>query len=110
MQAGMLRDRVTFERSVEVSDGLGGSTITWQVLFERWAAVRFDRDGEKLEAGRLREQVTGRVTVRYDTETRTLETSDRVLIDGAPCQIRSVIDPTMRRRYLDIRFERGAVT
>lgn len=110
MDAARLKDLVLFERDSFISDGVGGGVREWVALGETDAWVIYTRGVEVTEAGRVNTKVTGKVLVRSDDLTDALTTADRVVIDGQPAQIRSIINRDRVRRYLEIGFEVGAIT
>ncbi|NBN78682.1 head-tail adaptor protein [Microvirga tunisiensis] len=110
MDAGRLKDLVSFERDSFIEDGVGGGVRDWAVLGQRPAWVIYTRGVEVTEAGRINTKVTGKVLVRVDPLSSDLTTTDRVVVDGQPAQIRSIINRDRERRYLEIGFEIGAAT
>jgi SPP1 family predicted phage head-tail adaptor len=66
LRAGELRQRVTVERSTEVSDGHDGFTQTWSALYRRIAARLRPLLGRDLERARQTDpRVSHEVTLRY---------------------------------------------
>lgn len=110
MAAGHLRDRVTFQRATRTSDGRGGASILWQNLVTVWGGFRPERGREQLAAGRLESSVAGILTVRSSVETRAVAAADRVLIDDVAYQVRTIINPDRRDKYLELTIERGVAT
>ena len=63
---GTLRHRLILEKPVAgVSDGAGGETVAWEPVAEIWAAVEPAGTGYGLHAGRLREEISHRVQIRF---------------------------------------------
>lgn len=110
MGAGQLRKRVTFEEEVRISDGAGGYASQWQWPVTVWGAIMPERGRERLQSGRLESPVAGILRVRSSAQLRTVKESHRVTIDGVPYQIRSIVNPDSRGKYLDMVVERGVAT
>ncbi len=110
MAAGPLRDRVTFQVEAAISDGGGGSALSWSDALTVWGGFSPGRAREQLEAGRLEGPVAGVLKVRSSTETRTITTAHRAMIDGEAYQIRSITNPDRQNRFLEILVERGVAT
>ena len=106
MRAGRLRTRIRFERPVEKTDELGNAYDGWEALFERWGDLLPQRGREQVEAGRLESSNLGTLQVRWSADAAALDASHRAVIDGQHWQIRSIIDPDMRRRTLEMVVER----
>jgi SPP1 family predicted phage head-tail adaptor len=107
MKAGRLRNRVEFRRPVEMTSPLGEAYRGWETVARRWADYIPQRGREQLEAGRLQSEVPGTLQVRFDSVTKDIAAEYRVMIDGVEHQIRSVMDPDMRRRTIEMVVERG---
>ncbi len=54
--SGILRERVTFQTSIDVPDGHGGSARVWAAMDSVWAHVDVQDVSERLVAGRIRLQ------------------------------------------------------
>ena len=110
MQAGRLRKRVRFQRASPSPDIGGGFAVTWGDDLEVWADFRPQRGSEVLEAGRIAEQVSGVLQLRYSETAASILPGDRVLIDDEAYNIRSAIDPDGRRIRLEVVVEKGVAT
>lgn len=108
--AGLLRDRLRFERVNRVSDDGGGSSIDWRPI-DGLAAIRGgffpERSRERLEAGRLQSAVAGTLKVRSSDATRQVTAADRVIINDVPYDIHAITNPDRRGKYLEMTVERG---
>ena len=62
--AGLLRERMTLERAIGVSDGAGGTIAGWARLGEIWAGITADRPGPGVEAERRSRRARYRVILR----------------------------------------------
>lgn len=107
MRAGRLRNRVEFQRPVEMTSPIGEAYRGWETVARRWGDLLQMRGREQLAAGRLQSEVPGTLQVRYDSVTKEITPDHRVLIDGAEYQIRSIVDVDMRRRTLEMVVETG---
>ena len=105
--AGMLREPVTIQRQVSVSDGMGGQAIQWIDLATIRAQVVPLSGREAVQAMQLQASVTHRVMMRYRSD---LTPADRLLIRGNPLQIRAIINIEMRDRWLELACDAGVAT
>lgn len=107
---GKLRHRVTLQEETRVSDGGGGYTLGWANLAANptvWAAIEPLTGREYLQARQLAQAVTHRVTLRHRGDV----TAGMRLVKGARVfNIRSVIDPGERGRWLELMCEEGVAT
>ncbi len=65
MPIGRLRQRLTLEAPVDVEDGAGGVSRSFVALATVWAAVIPTLAVEALEADRVSQRVTHRITLRW---------------------------------------------
>lgn len=107
MPAGALRFRATFQRETRTTNASGGATSSWGTYHECWAGFVPERGVEVLQDGHLQASVAGTLTIRSSTETRGIAEDDRVVVDGNTYQIRRIINPDQRDRYLEMVVERG---
>lgn len=94
-----MNKRVTVQRPVRTADGAGGNEISWENVATVWAALSPVSGKEDLVHGRLKGEVTHKVTVRYRSG---LTTEMRLLLGDRVLDIRAVIDPQERHRFLDL--------
>lgn len=107
MTAGMLREPLTFQRKVLVSDGMGGQTVTWITLLTTRGHVAPLSGREAMQAMQMQDSITHRIYVRY---TADLTPADRLLMRGQPLQIRAVLNLEMRDRWLELACDSGVAT
>ena len=107
LTAGKLRHQITIEREQPVSDGAGGSYLTWATVATPRAFVDPMSGGERLQAMRLEATITHRIYIRYRDDIRT---GDRINFDGRLMQIRAPIDLEERNRWLEIHADEGVAT
>jgi len=67
MRAGQLRHTIFIQESVSVSDGMGGSVLTWRDKFKTRAAIWPLRSKEQLDAGKLESEMTNQIRIRFRT-------------------------------------------
>lgn len=102
--AGDLDRRITIQRNTPgVDNGFGEAAETWSDLIT-YSAKREDvRDSEKNAAGQTMGSLVCRFTIRSSTDSRTVNTKDRISYDGKVWQIHGVKEAKGRRRgYLEI--------
>jgi SPP1 family predicted phage head-tail adaptor len=86
---GQLNRRLTLEAPVAVSDGVGGTMVTWQPVTKLWAEVR-SRLGDKRQwAEALTSEATHLIRIR---RTRQLASTMRFTEGDRVFEIRSVIE------------------
>lgn len=110
MRAGRLRNRCHFERPTVETSPTGNQRRGWESHATLWGDLLPQRGREQLEAGRLESSVPGTLQIRYSSVAAQIDASYRVTINGEPYQIRSVMDPDMRRRLIEMVVERGVAT
>lgn len=99
---GELDERITFQERVNASDGMGGTTITWQdipTLADVWAHVRQKSGREVTEFDRVNAEKTHVFVIRKRDDV--LE-SYRILWDGEPFDIVSAPKVKRRSMYMEI--------
>jgi len=86
---GELKRRLTLEAPFVVSDGVGGTTVTWQPVGKHWAEVR-SRLGDKRQwAEALTSDATHLIRIR---RTRKIGSNMRFTEGARVFEIRSVIE------------------
>ena len=79
MEAGRRDRRISIERAVETTDGLGGTVHTWLPLAMVWAEVEPLSDGERWRAQEVAAHVTHRFRILWGVGVLP---TDRVVYDG----------------------------
>ena len=105
IQAGKLRHRVTFQREVDVSDGMGGQTLEWSELGTVWASVNAVSSSESLIASRNSNAVTHSVLIRYFDGLRV---TDRMLFDSRFFNVVSIEQPSRKASGTRVMVLEGA--
>jgi head-tail adaptor len=114
VNAGELRERVRFDRLVEVEDGAGNMQSGWAPNGEDVAAkIQPLRGSEAVLAGKLQGRQPVEITVRWSPRLATgdsaIHTDDRAvnLATGEAYNIRSIENPDMRKVWLTMIAEAG---
>ena len=107
LNAGALREPITIQRKVSVSDGMGGQAIQWIDLATVRAHVKPLSGREALQAMQLQASITHRIYMRYRAD---LLPSDRLVMRGQPLQIRAILNMEMRNQWLEVSADQGVAT
>lgn len=102
--AGDLDRRIVIERNTPgADDAFGESAESW-AAFITYSAKREDvRDSEKAAARQVSGSLMSRFTIRSSTDSRTVNTKDRINYDGKIWQIHGVKEAKGRRHgFLEI--------
>lgn len=110
-QVGELDQRVELQTQSRVSDGMGGSTVSWVTQDTVWAHVRPLSGGESQRFGGIEATGGYRVAIRNRSDLSINETwrvnwTDR----GTTMNIRFVEDGGKRNLYLVLQCEQGVAT
>lgn len=106
-----MRERVTFERVSEADDGAGGFTATWATLCERPARVQRVSSRTAENAGRTGRTQTVLVTLRYDSTTKTITTTDRMVWDDRYWMVTGPAENRdEKRQWITVECVAGPVT
>lgn len=101
---GRLRHRLTVQRPDRTADVGGGATITWTDVARVWGAVEPISGRETVVAERQQATVTHKVTLRYRAD---LDARMRILFGSRSFNIRSLVNPDERGRWLICLCEEG---
>ena len=112
--AGMMVNRVRFERRSGATDEYGNTLSTWSTLFTVWAGFKATPGREALEAGRLESTMTGVLSLRRSTDSAGLTAADRGVFvvgpyTGRTFNIRSIV-PGHDSSTIDLAIEEGVAT
>lgn len=102
---GKLRERVTFQQESRVADGGGGHALSWANIGTNptvWARVKPISGREQIQAMQLAGILTHRVTVRHRTD---ITTSMKIVWGSISLNIRSIINPDEKSKYLELLCE-----
>lgn len=111
MNAGPLKQRVTFQKQGTMSDGAGGTTTAFVDQFTVWAGYTHLRGGETVLAARLQGQHSQVIRVYRSRRTRLITTDWRVkdARTGVVLNIRD-ITPTDDGAFFDMLCQSGVAT
>lgn len=99
MRIGRLRHRVTIEQKSVTRSAIGEEVVSWVAFATVWAEVAPLRGREFFAAQQTQSSVDYKVTMRYLAGvTREM----RIVWDGLPLDIVSVIDVEGRRAVLEL--------
>ena len=107
---GSLRERVTIQSETRTADAAGGAVVTWSALPHApmvWARVEPLLGREALQAMQLKAPVSYRVTMRWRDD---ITAAMRLVWGARVLNIRSIINPDERRRYIELMCEEGVAT
>jgi len=109
MNAGMLKQVVSFERPTKASDGAGGFTETWAAISGAPDRAHFKAlsGAERFASDRIEATTRNRIAVRYFAG---LKESDRVVIRSRAYNIRFIDNIEMRDMWLQIDLDGGRAT
>lgn len=105
MKAGPLNKRARFESQQRVSDGAGGSTLSWQAYVTVWAQLSPERAREKIQQGRIADTSAGVLRVRSSSVTRLIDGTYRVAVDGVTYNVRGASNPDQRNDMIEFVVE-----
>lgn len=109
MQAGQLRDRVTFALRSSGTDEFGNGEGDFADQFTVWARVQYLRGGEDVMAARLQGNQPVVITVRASTDTRRITTDWRATDERDATRVFNVrsASPGERRDSIDLLCQSG---
>ena len=94
-----LRERITIERKVKEPDGMGGFDTRWTTRVEVPAMVHPLSSSELIFAGRLQDNISHRVVIRYRDD---LDPSDRIVWRGQELKLSNTwINVEARNKWLE---------
>jgi SPP1 family predicted phage head-tail adaptor len=111
MQAGELRERVSFFAPNERDDGYGNLVSGYLEFPDFTVAAKIEPKlgGETVLAARLQGKNLVNVTIRASIQTRQITSDWRARDEktGDIYNIRSIIDPTQQKQWIELLCERG---
>lgn len=108
--AGPLRERIAFEAREQIDDGYGNVVSgDWTLLTTVAARVEPLRGAETVQAMRLAGRQPVKITVRRSSLTMQIAPDFRArdVRSGALYNVRSVMNPDEKNRYLEMECELG---
>lgn len=102
MSVGGMRFKVELQKRTDTDDGFGGCTTTWSTVESVWADIAPINNFEKYKGMQIQSGVTHDISIRYRSDVGLdwrLKFSDKIF------GIKKVINPDLRKRYLQILAE-----
>lgn len=107
MNAGKLRETIQIQRVESVADGSGGFARSWvKVRDVRASVLPLGAGAEQMIAEGLQPVQAFRILCRY---LIGIGIENRILWEGQVLNIRSAVDPDMKRRWTQIIADAGRV-
>jgi SPP1 family predicted phage head-tail adaptor len=101
MKAGLLRQRITFQRRTSALNEYREAKDSWRTLVSVWASVEPISGREFFTAMQVQSDITTRIKCRYSSVVAGIKTQDRILHGKTVYDIRHPpIDVDMRHREM----------
>ena len=111
VNAGLFRDRVTFQRLSESAvDAYGNVYSGWADLATRSADLREQKGRERINGGALLDQAMATMRVRSDSATRGITSADRVIARGITWAIKDVMQVDAKNTQIEFLLEKGVAS
>lgn len=111
VKAGLLRERVTFQRLTEGAvDDYGNVYSGWSDLATRSADLREQKGRERITGGALQDKALATLRVRSDSTTSAITAADRVLARGITWAIKDVMQVDAKDTLIDFVLEKGVAS
>jgi len=105
MRAGTLNKRATFKKPTRTQDATGGWVTTLSDYITVWAQLSPERAREKIQQGRIANASAGALRIRSSTQTRQIDGTFVVVVDGVTYNVRGSANPDQRNDMLEIIVE-----
>tara|TARA_R110002153_G_scaffold97261_3_gene231941 strand:+ start:160 stop:498 length:339 start_codon:yes stop_codon:yes gene_type:complete len=111
VKAGLLRERVTFQRLTEGAvDDYGNVYSGWADLAVRSADLREQKGRERITAGALQDRALATMRVRSDSITSAITSADRVIARGITWAIKDVMQVDAKDTQIEFVLEKGVAS
>ncbi|NNG67340.1 phage head closure protein [Caldanaerobacter subterraneus] len=100
MNPGLLRNRITLQKKVDLTDPDGFTTQQWQDIATVWAAAENLHGREYWEAAAIQAENTVKFTIRYRPD---VDQTMRILFKGKVYNILSVDNIKYRNEFIEIK-------
>jgi len=111
VNAGLFRDRVTFQRLSESAvDAYGNVYSGWADLATRSADLREQKGRERINGGALLDQAMATMRVRSDSTTQGITSADRVIARGITWAIKDVMQVDAKNTQIEFLIEKGVAS
>jgi head-tail adaptor len=108
VKAGLLRERVTFQRLTEGAvDDYGNVYSGWDDLATRSADLREQKGRERITGGALQDAAFATMRVRSDNITSAITSADRVIARGITWAIKDVMQVDAKDTMIEFVLEKG---
>ena len=97
LDPGALNWRAELQRPVEMDDGCGGVTLTFETVDDIWVRLKPIRSATELEAQQVEETASHDITMRYRNDVAS---AWRLVIQDREFVLETIIDPDERKAYL----------
>ena len=105
MRIGDLSKRITIQYQTNVSDGMGGSTVSWVDLATIFAAIWPVSAAETIAGNATSMVISHRIRIRYRS---SFKPSWRIKFGNRYFSIISIINPSERNQVLDLMCKEAA--
>jgi SPP1 family predicted phage head-tail adaptor len=99
VRAGRLRHRLEIQKPIEARDAMGGVTITWDNVVERWGSIEPVNAREINEGSKVEERITHRIRMRHHAN---IAPSWRIVNRGKIYNVIGIRDIDERRKVIEI--------
>ena len=108
VKAGLLRERVTFQRLTEGAfDDYGNVYSGCSDLATRSADLREQKGRERITGGALQDAALATMRVRSDSTTSAITSADRVVARGITWAIKDVMQVDAKDTMIEFVLEKG---
>ncbi len=110
VRAGLLREKVVFQRLTEAAvDDYGNTYTGWANIEDgsRKADLREQKGKEKISGGALKDAALATLRVRADSLTSAITAADRVIARGKTWAIKDVMQVDAKKTMIEMVVEKG---
>jgi len=108
VKAGLMRDRVVFQRLSEgAADDYGNVYSGWSDLAFRSGDLREQKGRERITGGALQDKALATLRVRSDSVTSAVTAADRVFARGITWAIKDVMQVDAKDTLMEFILEKG---
>ena len=109
-RAGLMRDRVTFQRMAATTDEYGNTTGTFSDHLTRMGELNERVGQQRTEQGVLTDVSRASLKVRRDSSTKAVTIADRVVARNTNWSIRSISQFDGKGTIIEMMLEKGVAT
>ena len=102
MHIGQLNNRVTIEQLSAGVDSIGQPVMTWTMLAQVWASIRFIKGLEAIQGGMEGSLSHVSLRIRYKA---SITPAMRVTHGGLTYQIKAILPDLAGKQYMDLACE-----